>query len=158
MQCPLTMPPMWKYAKICKKYAIICKICQHDFYMQNMHSPLCWCWQAWAEWRIALSIHWMKDCAVKTFRMRFLKCKLTYLTCSSLNRILKAEKMRKQLRWLEKRPGSGPKSAFVLIFAMAGTFAAGSNLDEFRRTLRSAEFIELIRTSHPSLLAESEMA
>ena len=32
------------YVKICKnmqKYANICKICQHDFYMQNMHSPLC---------------------------------------------------------------------------------------------------------------------
>ena len=48
MQCPMTMPPMWKYAKICKKYSIICKICQHDFNMQNMHSPLCW-WRKYSE-------------------------------------------------------------------------------------------------------------
>ena len=33
---------MHSYAFICKKYANICKICRHEIYMQNTHSPLCW--------------------------------------------------------------------------------------------------------------------
>ena len=41
----------------------------------------------------------------------------------------------------------------LLNFVIAGTFAAGSNLDQFRRTSRSAEFVEHIRTSRPSLLS-----
>ena len=47
---------------------------------------------------------------------------------------------------------------FIYCYAMAGTFAAGSNLDEFRRTSRSAEFVEHIRTSRPSLLTKKNNA
>ena len=30
-------------AYICKNMQKICKICKHEIYMHNMHSPLCWC-------------------------------------------------------------------------------------------------------------------
>ena len=39
---PISISPMHSYAFICTKYAYICKICKHEIYMQNMHSPLCW--------------------------------------------------------------------------------------------------------------------
>ena len=30
-------------AYICQNMQKICKICKHEIYMHNMHSPLCWC-------------------------------------------------------------------------------------------------------------------
>ena len=47
---------------------------------------------------------------------------------------------------------SRPKLHLFLIFAMQAPFAASSNLDRFRRNSRSAEFVELVRTSRPCLL------
>ena len=41
---PISVSPMHSYAAvhllfIYTKYANICKICKHEIYMQNMHSP-----------------------------------------------------------------------------------------------------------------------
>ena len=38
---PISISPMHSYAFVCTKYANICKICKHEIYVQNMHSPLC---------------------------------------------------------------------------------------------------------------------
>ena len=35
-------------AYICQNMQKICKICKHEIYMHNMHSPLCW-WQSQAQ-------------------------------------------------------------------------------------------------------------
>ena len=38
---PISVYSMHSHAFIFTKYGNICKICKHEIYMQNMHSPLC---------------------------------------------------------------------------------------------------------------------
>ena len=54
--CPISSPQLHRYAKICKKYACICKISKHEIYMHNMHLPLCWCSWLDASWYLLILV------------------------------------------------------------------------------------------------------
>ena len=46
--CPMKLPQLHIYAKICKKYAKVCKICKHEIYMHT--------WICTSHWQLSLSL------------------------------------------------------------------------------------------------------
>ena len=147
---PVSVSSRWEFQVKCQRgFQVKCSS-QPGPCLGSLESAPSVSWvQAWAEWRIALSIQWrialskLSECA--------------FWSSNWQNRILqwkwKLRKLKKKT-WSDWRncPEVALNLHLFLMFAMAGTFPARSNLDQFSRTLRSTEFVKHVQSSRPCLL------